>query len=128
ARRAECLISDGVNIERLSHLRRNRLATVERAELVLKNQLHTGTRGPPFRRGHRRKSPAVAVDRPCVRIFQTQHEPACGRFSRPGFADKTERLATVDFEGHPIDGTNLAWTAEHTRPHPVSADQPVNAQ
>ena len=114
ARRSEGVIADAMDIERLSHLRCNRQAAIERAKRVLKNHLHTGT----LTARHSGVSTAgsrlpLKMTLPASGLFEPEHQPACGGFPETELADETERFAARIVESEHRRQREPRGLAEH---------------
>ncbi len=101
-------VADAVNDQRLHDQLADRHPRIERAERVLKDDLHPPPHPPHLRRLEAEEVDAVERDAARRRLRQPQHQPPGRGLAATALADEAQRLAPHDVEVEAVDRHHAA--------------------
>ena len=104
--------ADRVNVERLTDLLSDAHAWVERAQRVLKDDLHRLALRPPFPRRKAVDRPAFEAHRAGRRLVEPEHQARDRRLAAAAFADERQRFSRVDIERDAVYRTHAQGRPE----------------
>src|SRR5437763_4377574 len=98
-----------MNKQRLSDEVFNSHSRIERAERILKNNLHVPSELAQFLAANRQQVAAVKMNCSGRWLNQPQDEPSQGALARSRFSDHAKRFTSVDLQGNVIYGADLSF-------------------